>query len=68
VKAWGAPVGNLSPRAATKRLRQALVMLALTLAAAVVLAKTGVAAPWRIALALPMFVVANGFYQALYRT
>lgn len=42
--------------------------LAVALAAAVVLAKTGLAASYRLGLVVPFFFAASGFYQGLYRT
>jgi hypothetical protein len=43
-------------------------MLTIALAVAVLLVKTEVHVAWRVLLALPFFMAANGFYQGLYKT
>jgi hypothetical protein len=60
--------GNLSPLAASRRLRQAVVVLTFALGAAIALVRADVHPAWRALLFLPFFVAASGFYQGLYRT
>jgi len=68
VEAWTRRRGNLSERAAARRLRFGLLALAVALAAAVALAKTHFDPTWRLSLFVPFFFAAGGFYQGLYRT
>lgn len=62
------PGGNLSPGAASKRLRWAVVMLAVALSGAVAMASAELGHAWRLLLFFPFLMTANGFYQGLYRT
>ena len=68
MEAWAKPVGNLSPRAASQRVRNGVIMLTIALVVAVLLVKTEVHVAWRALLGLPFFLAANGFYQGLYKT
>jgi len=65
---WADETGNLSPGAASKRLRGGVVMLAVGLAMAVVFVKAEIHVAYRALLFLPFLLAANGFYQGLYRT
>ncbi|MCA9625817.1 MAG: hypothetical protein KC731_42635 [Myxococcales bacterium] len=65
---WVELPGNLSPHAASKRLRSGVIMLAIGLALGVVLVKSDLPIAYRALLFLPFFMTANGFYQGLYRT
>jgi hypothetical protein len=67
MEAWARPVGNLSPAAASKKLRTGVAMLAVGLAAAVALAKLEAGWPLRLLLLVPFFLAGNGFFQSLYR-
>lgn len=66
--AWARQRGNLSPAAASARLRGAVVVLSAALVGAVVMAKLGVSWPWRLVLFFPFFLASNSFLQGLYRT
>ena len=66
--AWADESGNLSPVAASKRLRGGVIMLAVGLALAVVLVKAQLHVGYRALLFVPFLFAANGFYQGLYRT
>ncbi len=66
--AWARQRGNLSPAAASRRLSIAVTTLTVALIAAVVMAKVGIAWPWRLALFFPFFLASNSFLQGLYRT
>lgn len=66
--AWARQRGNLSPAAASARLRIAVSMLTLALIVGVVLAKLDVSWPWRLTLFFPFFLASNSFLQGLYRT
>ncbi len=68
LEAWARPIGNLSPGAASARLRAGVIALAVALALGVALVQLQVATPWRMALFVPFFFAASGFYQGLYRT
>jgi hypothetical protein len=61
-------LGNLSPAAATKRLRGGVIMLTVGLAMAVALVKLETHPAARALLFVPFLLAANGFYQGLYRT
>jgi hypothetical protein len=60
--------GNLSPRAANRRLRGAIVLLAVALGLAVGMVQLGLRPEWRLLLAVPFFLSSMGFYQGLFRT
>ncbi len=62
------PVGNLTPHAASKRLRFGMAMLALALVAAVVLHEMSSSRWWRLALFVPFVLAAHGVFMGLYRT
>ena len=68
MEAWATTPGNLSPGAASRRLRAGVAVLGIALICAVVMVNTGVHAGWRALLFLPFFIAASGFYQGLYRT
>ena len=68
MEAWARPNGNLSPLAASARLRHGVVALAVALALGVVLVELSVPAVWRLTLFVPFLFAASGFYQGLYRT
>lgn len=68
MEAFVRPIGNLSPGAASRRLRQGVAMLGLALAVSVALVYVDLHQAWRLLLFLPFFVSANGFYQGLFRT
>ena len=68
MEVWAQPTGNLSTRAASRRVRNGVIMLTIALVVAVVLAKTHVPVAYRALLGLPFFLAANGFYQGLYKT
>jgi len=61
-------VGNLTPRAASKRLLGGMVLLGVALAGAVALHELSLARWWRLTLILPFFLAANGLFMGLYRT
>lgn len=66
--AWADESGNLSPVAASKRLRGSVIMLAAGLAMAVFFVKAQLHVGYRAFLFVPFLLAANGFYQGLYRT
>ncbi|MEM9697069.1 MAG: hypothetical protein AAGA56_31325 [Myxococcota bacterium] len=61
------PAENLTPGAAAKRLRYSVLFLAGALVGALVLDYAKASAWYRLALGVPFFMSANGFYQGLYR-
>jgi hypothetical protein len=65
---WAEQPGNLSPVAASNRLRGGVIMLTLGLVMGIIFAKTEIHLGYRALLFLPFFLAANGFYQGLYRT
>lgn len=62
------PVGNLTPHAASKRLRFGMAMLALALISAVTIHELSLSRWWRLALFLPFVLAAHGVFMGLYRT
>jgi hypothetical protein len=67
MEAWARPVGNLSPAAASKKLRTGVMMLGIGLAGAVTMAKLDAPLVLRLLLLVPFFLAANGFFQSVYR-
>jgi hypothetical protein len=61
-------LANIGPAQRRLRLRFGAVALAMTLGALVALALTGVDRGWRLALFLPFFTAATGYFQARERT
>lgn len=66
--AWARPRGNLSPAAASARLRHAVFILSGAIVLGVVMAKLNVDWAWRLLLFFPFFIATNSFLQGLYRT
>jgi hypothetical protein len=57
-------LANIGPRGQHQRLRFGLQALALGVVLGAVLILTGVPRPWRVTVALPLFVAALGYFQA----
>ena len=61
-------VANIGPRERRKRLSAGVVAFVISVAAGAALIAGRLAAPWRLALFLPFFVAALGYFQARDKT
>ena len=67
MEAWANTAGNLSPGAASRRLRLGVIILAIGLIGAVIMTSAAVHPAYRALLFIPFFLAANGFYQGRHR-
>ncbi len=68
MESWASERGNLSPAAASARLRYAVVALAAAIVLGAVMAKLEAHWGFRLALFFPFFLASDGFLQGLFRT
>jgi hypothetical protein len=61
-------IANIGPREQRKRMRFGLVLFVVSAAVAAVLMASGVPRWWRLALFLPVWAAATGFFQAREKT